>query len=74
MAEPVLMLVLHDVAPQTWPDYRPFVEAVDALGTIPITWLVVPDFHRRNPLQAHPWFLDLLGERLARGAGASSAW
>lgn len=67
MAEPVLMLVLHDVAPQTWPDYRPFVEAVDALGTIPITWLVVPDFHRRNPLQAHPWFLDLLGERLARG-------
>ncbi|MCW3149099.1 polysaccharide deacetylase family protein [Stutzerimonas stutzeri] len=67
MAERALMLVLHDVAPETWPDYRPFVEAVDALGTVPITWLVVPDFHRRNPLQAHPWFCQLLDTRLARG-------
>ena len=36
MAEPMnapsLLLVLHDVAPQTWADYQPFVEAVDALG------------------------------------------
>ena len=28
------MLVLHDVAPETWPDYQPFVEAVDALGDV----------------------------------------
>ena len=53
MAERSLMLVLHDVAPETWPDYRPFVEAVDALGQIPICWLVVPDFHRRNRLDDH---------------------
>ena len=32
MAERALMLVLHDVAPHTWADYRPFVEAVYALG------------------------------------------
>ncbi len=61
------MLVLHDVAPETWPDYRHFVEAVDSLGQIPISWLVVPDFHRRNPLDAHPDFRRMLDARLARG-------
>ncbi|MBD9440857.1 polysaccharide deacetylase family protein [Pseudomonas sp. PDM04] len=62
-----LLLVLHDVAPQTWVDYQPFVEAVDALGDIPMTWLVVPDFHRHNDLDAHPSFRDLLSQRVARG-------
>lgn len=62
-----LLLVLHDVAPHTWPDYQPFVEAVDALGNIPITWLVVPDFHKRDPLiQAHG-FRHMLDQRLRRG-------
>ncbi|QAX86581.1 DUF2334 domain-containing protein [Pseudomonas sp. DTU12.3] len=62
-----LLLVLHDVAPSTWADYQPFVEAVDALGDVPMTWLVVPDFHRHNALQAHPQFCRLLSERVARG-------
>lgn len=67
MAERNLMLVLHDVAPETWADYKPFVEAVDALGKVPISWLVVPDFHRRNPLDKHPDFRRMLDQRLARG-------
>lgn len=72
MAEPLpparsLMLVLHDVAPETWPDYQPFVQAVDAIGGIPMTWLVVPDFHHRNPLQRSPTFCRLLERRLAQG-------
>ncbi|MFU2325217.1 DUF2334 domain-containing protein [Pseudomonas sp. NFX98] len=67
MHTPSLLLVLHDVAPQTWIDYQPFVEAVDALGNVPMTWLVVPDFHKHNDLQAHPDFCRLLSERLARG-------
>lgn len=67
MNTPSLLLVLHDVAPQTWADYQPFVEAVDALGDIPMTWLVVPDFHRRNHLDAHPQFRRLLDGRVARG-------
>ncbi|MGE7992350.1 DUF2334 domain-containing protein [Pseudomonas sp. NPDC089554] len=67
-AKPVsLMLVLHDVAPQTWPDYQPFVEAVDALGDIPMTWLVVPDFHHHNALAHYPAFCRMLERRLARG-------
>ncbi|MVV50761.1 DUF2334 domain-containing protein [Pseudomonas sp. PB120] len=67
MNVPRLLLVLHDVAPQTWADYQPFVEAVDALGNVPMTWLVVPDFHRHNDLEAHPAFRHLLTQRVARG-------
>lgn len=64
---PSVLLVLHDVAPQTWIDYQPFVETVDAMGNVPMTWLVVPDFHRHNPLDAHPGFRRLLSARLERG-------
>ncbi len=71
MAEPMnapsLLLVLHDVAPQTWADYQPFVEAVDALGAVPMTWLVVPDFHKHNDLEGHPGFRRMLTRRVARG-------
>ena len=62
-----VLLVLHDVAPSTWTDYRPFVEAVDAMGGVPMTWLVVPDFHGHDALEAHPAFCRMLGERLVRG-------
>lgn len=67
MADRSLMLVLHDVAPGTWADYRAFVEAVDALGRIPMTWLVVPDFHRCNRLDEYPQFCRMLEQRLALG-------
>jgi predicted deacetylase len=60
-------LVLHDVAPSTWADYQPFVEAVDALGDVPMTWLVVPDFHRHDVLDANPEFRRVLDARVARG-------
>ncbi|AIL60221.1 DUF2334 domain-containing protein [Pseudomonas alkylphenolica] len=62
-----LLLVLHDVAPHTWPDYQPFVEAVDALGEIPMTWLVVPDFHKQHPLDSATGFRHMLDQRLRRG-------
>ncbi|CRM96479.1 hypothetical protein [Pseudomonas sp. 22 E 5] len=67
MAETAVLLVLHDVAPHNWADYRPFVEAVDALGAVPITWLVVPDFHHRDALHDHAEFRRLLDSRVARG-------
>jgi len=62
-----LLLVLHDVAPPTWADYQPFVEAVDALGGVPMTWLVVPNFHKHNDLDAHPDFRRFLSARVACG-------
>lgn len=67
MAERSVLLVLHDVAPHNWADYRPFVEAVDALGTVPVTWLVVPDFHHRDALSTQGDFRRLLDRRLERG-------
>lgn len=62
-----VLLVLHDVAPETWPDYQPFVAAIDAMGSIPMTWLVVPDFHKRNPIEHDLPFQNLLQQRLSRG-------
>ncbi len=62
-----VLLVLHDVAPQTWADYRPFVEAVDALGNVAMTWLVVPDFHKHDRVDDAPAFQRLMHSRLARG-------
>ncbi|VVN99408.1 DUF2334 domain-containing protein [Pseudomonas fluorescens] len=67
MSRPSLLLVLHDVAPQTWADYQPFVAAVDALGAVPMTWLVVPDFHKHNNLDVHPEFRRMLTDRVTRG-------
>ncbi|GAB3481272.1 DUF2334 domain-containing protein [Azotobacter salinestris] len=67
MSERHLLLVLHDVTPESWADYRNFVAVVDALGNVPITWLVVPDFHHRQPLTGHPELRRKLDARLARG-------
>lgn len=65
-------LVLHDIAPETWSDYRPFVEAVDRLGErlgrrIPITWLVVPNFHGRGECRDSDTLRQVLDNRLALG-------
>lgn len=67
MAEKSVLLVLHDVAPCSWEHYAPFVTAVDELTGVNITWLVVPDFHRRNPLSEARWFQQRLHDRLVRG-------
>ncbi|MGH8354317.1 MAG: DUF2334 domain-containing protein [Pseudomonas sp.] len=67
MAERHLMLVLHDVAPPTWADYQPFLAALEARGAVPITWLVVPDFHHRAPVAEHGAFRRQLERRLERG-------
>lgn len=67
MSSSGLLLVLHDVSPPTWADYQPFVKAVDALGGVPMTWLVVPNFHKHNDLDAHPDFRRFLSARVTRG-------
>lgn len=71
MAERFLALVLHDVSPATWPAYRDFLDEVDALsrrtGSIPITWLVVPELHHGNDCRRDPAFRNGLDARLAAG-------
>ncbi|MFZ5491190.1 MAG: DUF2334 domain-containing protein [Pseudomonadota bacterium] len=63
---PAVCVVLHDVAPQTWDRYQPFLRQMDALE-VPLTLLVVPDFHRAGDLRQHPRFVAALDARLARG-------
>lgn len=71
MADRHFALVLHDIAPETWPDYRGFVEAVDRLaerhGPIPMTWLVVPNFHGRGECRDSRTLRRVLDSRLNRG-------
>lgn len=62
-----MAVVLHDVAPPTWPLYKDFVARVDAMGAIPLTLLVVPDFHRSARVDTDPAFCEAMGRRLARG-------
>lgn len=44
---PCLSVSIHDVAPHTWPACERLIEAVRAVAPIPLTLLVVPDYHRR---------------------------
>ena len=60
-------VVLHDVAPATWPAYREFIAALETLAPVPLTLLVVPDFHRRGSLEGDTTFLAAMERRLARG-------
>ena len=64
---PAVLLVLHDVAGGNWRAYQDFIAAVDALGPVPMTWLVVPDFHGRRRLDDDPALLALLHQRLSLG-------
>ena len=60
-------VVLHDVAPQTWPLFREFVSRLDALARVPLTLLVVPDFHGQGKLSRFPAFVSAMEQRLVRG-------
>ncbi|WP_229427164.1 DUF2334 domain-containing protein [Massilia atriviolacea] len=42
---PALCVVIHDVAPATWPDCLRLLQAVREVADIPLTWLVVPRWH-----------------------------
>ncbi|HEX8962140.1 MAG TPA: polysaccharide deacetylase family protein [Rhodocyclaceae bacterium] len=66
-AERGLCVVLHDVAPATWPACERLLAAIDAQATVPVTLLVVPEYHRGRPIDAVPRFVGALERRLARG-------
>jgi predicted deacetylase len=62
-----LLVVLHDVAPQTWPVLAPLVADLDRMGAVPLSLLVVPDYHGRGLLPEHPGFVTAIDRRLVRG-------
>lgn len=65
-AGPAVTVVLHDVTPASWPAYLDFIGAVDAMGGVPLTLLVVPDFHRQFHLDRFPDFRNAIEQRIAR--------
>jgi len=60
-------IVLHDVAPATWDRYHDFVEAIDKIGQVPLTLLVVPDYHHQGQFSDFPDFCQAMDKRLSRG-------
>jgi predicted deacetylase len=62
-----LCVAVHDVAPATWPQCQRLLAMLDALGPLPLTLLVVPDFHHRGTVAADSAFVRAIEARLARG-------
>ena len=65
--ERLVAIVVHDVAPATWPACRTLLSMIDALGAPPVTLLVVPHFHRGMHAGRDQAFIEALDSRVARG-------
>lgn len=63
---PRLCIVLHDVAPATWPLCERLLAMLAQLGDPALTLLVVPDFHGQGRVDQAPAFLRAIERRLAR--------
>jgi predicted deacetylase len=60
---------LHDVSPATWPECKRLLALVHGIqADLPVTLLVVPDFHRRAPIDASSEWRDGIDRALERGA------
>jgi len=60
---------LHDVSPATWPECERLLELVRSVqADAAITLLVVPDLHRRAPIDASSGWRDVVDRALERGA------
>ncbi|RZA33670.1 MAG: DUF2334 domain-containing protein [Lysobacteraceae bacterium] len=44
--KPALCVSIHDVAPATWPECVRLAQALREVADIPLTWLVIPRYHR----------------------------
>lgn len=44
--QPALCVSIHDVAPATWDECSRLAQAMREVAQLPLTWLVVPQYHR----------------------------
>src|SRR5437764_11019004 len=58
---------LHDVAPATWPLCARLLAMLDSIGPLPLSLLVVPDYHRLGRITHHARFLRSIDQRIAGG-------
>lgn len=63
-----LCIVLHDVAPATWPECRRLLAMVRALGAPPVTLLVVPYYHGDRGIDRAREVVRAIDSLLARGS------
>ncbi len=59
--------MLHDVSPATWDACKRVLAAVDGFARIPLTLLVVPEYHHRASIGESPEFVTAIEKRLALG-------
>lgn len=50
--KPAVCVSIHDVAPVTWDECARLAEALREVADLPLTWLVVPQYHRSGGEQA----------------------
>src|SRR5687768_15049263 len=62
---PALCVSIHDVAPATWDECARLAQAMREVAELPLTWLVVPQYHRAGGDPAR--MESGLGSALARG-------
>ena len=64
-----IAIVVHDVAPATWPECEQLIQLVEALCPgCPLTLLMVPDFHHRGAMdRADSRWRILIDRRVQRG-------
>jgi uncharacterized protein len=65
--DPAVAIVVHDVAPATWPACASLLEMLDELDARPVTLLIVPHFHHSTRIVDDLKFAARLERRLARG-------
>ncbi|HEY8099768.1 MAG TPA: polysaccharide deacetylase family protein [Burkholderiaceae bacterium] len=61
-----LCVTIHDVAPHTWSRCQRWLQAIHSVANIPVTLLVVPNYHRHKTYNQAP-FDRLLEQRLCLG-------
>ena len=66
-ARRAVAIVVHDVAPQTWPQCARLLKMIDDLDARPLTLLVVPQYHHRGSMMRDKRFVAALERRLAGG-------
>lgn len=63
-----LCIVVHDVAPATWPQCERLLAMIAALGAPPATLLVVPRYHGERGVEGASGFRRAIDALLARGS------
>ena len=63
-----LCIAIHDVAPATWSECETLLQMLERIGPLPVTLLVVPDYHHRGRADRAPSFVRAVNTHVVAGA------